>query len=67
MMVPKKNIYHCPRCKTTKVIDYEASFDCPHCTLEFEKKDFELFEDDEILAVEEKVAIVKALLDKEDT
>ena len=55
--------YHCPRCKNEKIIEYDDSFDCPICRLEFEKKNFEIFEDDEILAVEEKVKIVKTLLD----
>jgi len=31
--------------------------------LEFEKKDFDIFEDDEILAVEEKIKVVRALMD----
>ena len=55
--------YHCPRCNNTKLIVYDDSFDCPICMLEFEKKDFDIFEDDEILAVEEKIKVVRALMD----
>jgi len=59
--------YHCPRCKTEAIIEYDHSFDCPIYRLEFEKKDCDLFEDDEILDVEEKLEIVSTLVfDNED-
>ena len=54
--------FHCPRCKNEKTIDYGDTFDCPLCNLEFEKKDFEIFDDeDDILSIEEKLGIVKVL------
>ena len=57
-----KEKLHCPRCKNKKIIDYGDTFDCPLCNLEFEKKDFELFDDEsDILAIEEKLEIVKIL------
>ena len=60
-LIMKENL-HCPRCKSKKVIDYGDTFDCPICNLEFEKKDFKLFDDEsDILAIEEKVEIVKVL------
>lgn len=64
-MVPSLTIkYHCPRCGNNKIIDYGESFDCPVCVLEFEKGDFELFDDEkDILSVEEKHEIVRILFD----
>ena len=62
--MPRK--YHCPRCKTEEIIEHDDSFDCPICRLEFEKKDCDLFEDDQILAVEEKKGIVRTLINNED-
>ena len=59
------NKYHCPRCKTGEIIEYDHSFDCPICRLEFEKKDCDLFEDDQILAVEEKLEIVKTIVNED--
>ena len=57
-----KEKFHCPRCKNKKIIDYGDTFDCPICNLEFEKKDFELFDDEsEILAIQEKLEVIKVL------
>jgi len=50
--------YHCPRCKNEKIIDYGDTFDCPICKLEFEKKDFELYEEENILSINEKSGII---------
>jgi len=53
---------HCPRCKTEDIIDYDDTFDCPICFLEFEKKDFDTFKDESIiLSIDEKLAILKVL------
>ena len=57
-----KEKLHCPRCKSRKLIDYGETFDCPICNLEFEKKDFETFDDESaILSIEEKLEIIKVL------
>ena len=56
-------IYYCPRCNSTNIIEYDKSFDCPLCGQEFEKVDFERFDVDDILSVEEKRVFVKALID----
>jgi ribosomal protein S27AE len=50
--------YHCPRCKSSKIYDYEERFDCMKCLLEFEKKDFETLDDEDILSTQEKLKIV---------
>ena len=59
MVLTKK--FHCPRCKNDKIIDYGESFDCPICRLEFEKKDFDKYDEENILSVEEKMDLVKAI------
>ena len=59
MVLTKK--FHCPRCKNEKIIDYGESFDCPICRLEFEKKDFDKYDEENILSVEEKMDLVKAI------
>ncbi len=53
-----KKRFKCPRCGNARVIDYDDSFECPECKLEFEKEDFEGVENEEdlknILSVQEK-------------
>ena len=48
------NGFSCPRCGSKSIINYDVTFDCPNCILEFEKSDFEYFDDDEILSIDEK-------------
>ncbi|MBN1801091.1 MAG: hypothetical protein JW891_06250 [Candidatus Lokiarchaeota archaeon] len=52
---------HCPRCQGKALAIYEKSFDCLVCQLEFEKKDLSLFDDEEILSIEEKLAFANGL------
>jgi hypothetical protein len=40
---------------------YEDTFDCSTCNLEFEIKDLDLFDDDNILSIEEKKHVTEAL------
>jgi hypothetical protein len=55
---------HCPRCGNIKnLIVYEETFDCPSCKLEFEIKDIELYDDDQILSIEEKKRLNKEFLE----
>ena len=49
----------CPRCKGTNLIEYDDSFDCLSCHMEFEKEDLLLYDEEDILSVEEKLGIVK--------
>ncbi|MFX1337755.1 MAG: hypothetical protein ACFFDK_04030 [Promethearchaeota archaeon] len=57
-----KEKLHCPRCKNKRIIDYGDTFDCPLCHLEFEKKDFALFDDESnILSIEEKLEVLKVI------
>ena len=54
--------YHCPRCKKKYLLDVYDTVWCPICEIEFDKKDFELFDDEEnILTVDEKVGFIKKM------
>lgn len=55
--------FHCPRCKNVKVIEYINSIECPNCKLEFHKKDFSRFSDDQILSIQEKSDFLKFFKD----
>ncbi|MFX1277099.1 MAG: hypothetical protein ACFFBP_19410 [Promethearchaeota archaeon] len=54
MTSKKDDLYHCPRCGNNNIINYDDTFDCPNCNLEFNKSDFKFYADDEILSIEEK-------------
>jgi hypothetical protein len=46
---------HCPRCGNTRdLMVYPDTFECTQCNKEFEKKDLELYDDDQILSIDEK-------------
>jgi len=51
---------HCPRCGNTKdLIVYTNTFECTKCKKEFEKIDLELYDDDQILSIDEKKKMAK--------
>ncbi|TFG01391.1 MAG: hypothetical protein EU539_14100 [Promethearchaeota archaeon] len=56
-----KKKYRCPRCHNDEIINYGDTFECPKCRLEFEKRDFKLFDEDQILSIEEKLKLTKVL------
>jgi len=61
-MNPKQHTsLHCPRCGNKQLIVHDDTFDCPTCNLEFEMKDLDLFDDDNILSIEEKKHVTEAL------
>ncbi len=54
--------YFCPRCGSQNIVNYDDSFECSECRLEFDKKDFDEIEDKScILSIEEKLGIVEVL------
>ena len=62
-----KKTYHCPRCGNKNIVEYSESFDCPVCRLEFEKKDCDELDDENVLAIEEKLSFVRVMgLDKDN-
>lgn len=61
-----KKKYHCPRCQSKDIYDYGARFECTHCLLEFEKKDFETLDGEDILTVSEKIKIASVFREMTD-
>jgi hypothetical protein len=64
-MKNKKSEYKCPRCLGDCLINYEETVECVKCQLEFDKKDLENLESDQILAVSEKFFFVKMFIGTE--
>ena len=57
-----KEGYFCPRCGNLDIIDYDDTFDCPKCMLEFNKEDFDIVEDkSNVLSIQEKMAFIEVL------
>ena len=48
---------YCPRCQGDDLIDFGESFQCVSCDLEFDKEDLDEFDDDDILSIDEKLAL----------
>lgn len=59
-----KDKLYCPRCKNTNVIEYDQTFDCPSCGLEFYKNSLSQFDDEDVLSVEEMSGIKDEFEDK---
>lgn len=53
--------YHCPRCWGANILDYNRHIKCIDCNLEFNKRDFRIFDEDTILAQSEKEGIIRVL------
>jgi hypothetical protein len=52
-MSNKDHPYHCPRCQSSKIIEYDDFIECTKCLLEFDKKLIGKAPDDEILSRQE--------------
>jgi len=55
-----KNKLSCPRCGSRRIIEYENSYECPNCMLEFKKEDKSDIEEKNLLAIGE----IKGILDE---
>ena len=53
------NPFYCPRCKTSSIVEYPDTIECPDCFLEFNKNFIGVIPDDEILAIAEMDAIIE--------
>ncbi len=68
-----KTNYYCPRCHTTKISEYEDTFECTKCRdnngfpLEFEKKSIGKVPDEEILALREQGSFLDAFEELKDS
>lgn len=67
-----KTRYYCPRCHSTKISEYEDTFECMQCRdnngfpLEFEKKSIGKIPDEEILALKEMKSFTGAFEELRD-
>lgn len=52
--------YHCPACKSEKIIEYEEYIECLSCHLEFFKEGLDEIEDENQLSTQELEGIVEA-------
>ncbi len=66
----KAEKFKCPKCGNVDVIDYDDSFECPKCNLEFEKEDFKNNGEDgldSIMSVKEMLAFLSAFKKEGET
>ncbi len=47
-----------------EIMDYNKVISCVYCGLDFDKSDFDKFDEENILAISEKQGILRVLLDK---
>lgn len=56
----------CPRCRSTKIVEYDTTFECRECKLEFKKENLVGLDDDDLLSVQEMKGILDELGLKQD-
>ena len=56
----------CPRCGSTKIVEYDTTFECRECNLEFKKENLENIDDENLLSVQEMKGIIDKLGLKQD-
>lgn len=56
--------FHCPRCKSKELLIHDEIISCPKCKLTFTKKFLRDFQDDSILAEEEKAEFIRSIMDE---
>ncbi len=59
----EKNDIKYPRCGSVRIIEYDKSFDCVDCRLEFSKSSLEQFDEENILSFDESKKIHESLED----
>jgi rubredoxin len=57
----------CPRCGSTKIVEYDTTFECRECNLEFKKENSIDLEDEDVLSVQEMKGILDTLGLKQDS
>ncbi|MFX1315693.1 MAG: hypothetical protein ACFE9T_07505 [Promethearchaeota archaeon] len=45
--------FHCPRCKSKEILEYDTFIECKKCNLEFDKKFLGKIDDENILSRQE--------------
>lgn len=56
----------CPRCGSTKIVEYDTTVECRECNLEFKKENLENVEDENLLSIQEMKGILDELGLKQD-
>jgi len=56
-----KNKLSCPRCGSRKIIEYDNSYECPNCMLEYKKEDKLDIDKENLLAIGEMKGIIDEL------
>ncbi|MHA1669039.1 MAG: hypothetical protein ACTSV5_00520 [Promethearchaeota archaeon] len=56
----------CPRCGCAEIIEYDTTFKCKECNLEFKKEMIGDLDDEDLLSVQEMKGILDELGLKED-
>ncbi len=51
----------CPRCRGSKILDYNFYIRCIDCNLDFNKRDVNNFDEEDVLALSEKQGIFRVL------
>jgi len=57
----------CPRCRSTKIVEYDTTFECRECKLEFKKENLVDLDDEDVLSVQEMKGILDELGLKHDS
>ncbi|MHA1914470.1 MAG: hypothetical protein ACW986_03665 [Promethearchaeota archaeon] len=62
-MKPK---FHCPRCKSSDILEFDKFISCPKCALDFNKEDVGNIPDDQIVARQEMGGLFDAFDELKD-
>jgi transcription elongation factor Elf1 len=60
-----KQKFHCPRCGSKNIIEYDDFIECPKCDLEFDKEFLGIIPDEDILSRQELIAFTDAFVEKD--
>ena len=60
------NKQKCPRCGSTNIVEYDTTFECRECNLEFKKENLVGLDDEDLLSMQEMKGILDELGLKED-
>jgi hypothetical protein len=56
--------FHCPRCRSKDIIEYDDFIECPKCDLEFDKEFLGVIPDEDILSRQELIGISNTFTEK---
>ncbi|MFX0059340.1 MAG: hypothetical protein ACFE85_12515 [Candidatus Hodarchaeota archaeon] len=59
--MPDIKLFNCPRCGNKSVLDFDEIVECSKCGLSFTKEILEKIEDENVIADEEIMELIKSL------